>query len=202
MTNKYSIINLHSYLDSESPSFLGEEKLQTLLSEFSSPQNADVEHFLHNNAIQFTKKNQSVTYLVFDSNTADFVGYFALAVKPLTIKANGISKTSAKKLSRVSILDEEDGTYTASAYLIAQLGKNYALEKERRIAGSDLLSLALKIIESLRFAVGGVLEFLECEDNPLLLDFYTKNGFKPFDTRKTATNNGTPHILHQLLKFI
>jgi len=202
MDDKYSIVNIRSYLDSDSPSFLGEAKLQSLLSEFSSPQNADVEHFLHSNAINFTQKSQSVTYLVFNSETADFVGYFALAVKPLTIKADGISKTASKKLSRVSILDEEDGTYTASAYLIAQLGKNYALKKDLRIAGSDLLALAQQIIETLRFAAGGVLEFLECEDNPFLLDFYTKNGFKPFDTRRTATNNGTQHLLHQLLKFI
>ena len=74
--------------------------------------------------------------------------------------------------------------------------------KKVRIAGSDLLALAQQIIETLRFAAGGVLEFLECEDNPFLLDFYTKNGFKPFDTRRTATNNGTQHLLHQLLKFI
>lgn len=36
----------------------------------------------------------------------------------------------AKKLSRVSILDEETQSYTTAAYLIAQLGKNYSLPKE------------------------------------------------------------------------
>ena len=32
-----------------------------------------------------------------------------------------------KKISRVSVLDETTNTYTASAYLIAQLGKNFAI---------------------------------------------------------------------------
>ena len=46
------------------------------------------------------------------------------------------------------------------------------------------------------------MEFLECEDNEFLLNFYTQNHFKPFDTRITASLNNEPHTLHQLLKFI
>ena len=202
MCSKYCAINLRSYLDSESSSFMPEDELHSLLAEFSTPQNEDVEQFLHRNAVLFTQKSQSVTYLVFNNETADFVGYFTLTVKPLTIKADCISKSSAKKLSRVSILDEEDGSYTASAYLIAQLGKNYAIDKERRIEGKELLSLAMQIIKSMQYAVGGMLEFLECEDNPFLLSFYGENGFKPFATRQASDGNGNAHTLHQLLKFI
>ena len=47
------------------------------------------------------------------------------------------------------------------------------------------------------------MEFLECEDNKFLMDFYTRNKFKMFDVRTTTPNHGEePHQLNQLLKFI
>lgn len=109
----------------------------------------------------------------------------------------------AKKLSRISILDEETQSYTAAAYLIAQLGKNYSVPKEKQISGSDLLGFALDTISNLKYSIGGVIEFLECEDNEFLLEFYTQNHFKTFDQRTTISSSGhNSRILHQLLKFI
>ena len=182
--------------------YIGEESLYDLLSDFSCPNNPDVEYFLSHNAIEFTKKDQSVTYLVFDDENASLVGYFSLTVKPISIRASNISKTMAKKLSRISILNEETQSYTTAAYLIAQLGKNYSLPMNKQIAGNILLGFALETISSIKYSVGGVIEFLECEDNEFLLSFYTKNHFKPFDTRITTSKNTEPHTLHQLLKFI
>ena len=49
--------------------------------------------------------------------------------RQISVRASNISKTMAKKLSRVSILDEETQSYTTAAYLIAQLGKNYSLPR-------------------------------------------------------------------------
>lgn len=47
------------------------------------------------------------------------------------------------------------------------------------------------------------MEFLECEDSEILLNFYTENHFKPFDIRTTVPTHGEePRQLHQLLKFI
>lgn len=108
----------------------------------------------------------------------------------------------ARKLSRVSVLDEETQCYTTAAYLIAQLGKNYSLSKEKQISGDILLGFTLDTISALKYSVGGVMEFLECEDNDFLLNFYTRNRFKPFDTRVAVSQNNESHILHQLLKFI
>lgn len=108
----------------------------------------------------------------------------------------------AKKLSRVSTLDKETQSYTTSAYLIAQLGKNYSLPKNKQIKGTLLLGFALETISTLQYAIGGLIEFLECEDNEFLLSFYTQNHFKPFDTRITHSKNNKSHTLHQLLKFI
>lgn len=173
-----------------------------MLSDFSCPKNPDVEYFLSHNAIEFTKKDQSITFLVFDAEDASLVGYFSLAIKPISIRASNINKTMAKKLSRVSILDEETQAYTTAAYLIAQLGKNYSLPRNKQISGNILLRFALETISSLNYSVGGIIEFLECEDNDFLLSFYKQNHFKPFDTRMTSSKNNEPHILHQLLKFI
>ena len=203
MSDKYFTINIRAYLDKDEPTYIGEESLYDLLSDFSCPKNPDVEYFLLHNAIEFTKKDQSITYLVFDAEDASLVGYFSLAVKPISVRAANISKTMAKKLARVSILDKETQSYTAAAYLIAQLGKNYSLPKEKQIAGSVLLGFALETISNLKYSVGGVMEFLECEDNEFLLEFYTQNHFKTFDQRTTISSSGhNSRILHQLLKFI
>ena len=202
MSDKYYTVNIRAYLDKDEPTYIGEESLYNLLSDFSCPQNPDVEHFLLHNAIEFTKKDQSITYLVFDAEDASLVGYFSLAVKPISVRAANISKTMGKKLSRVSILDNETQSYNTAAYLIAQLGKNYSLPKEKQISGSVLLGFALETIVTLKYSIGGVMEFLECEDNDFLLNFYTRNHFKLFDTRISGLQNNAPHTLHQLLKFI
>lgn len=203
MSDKYFTVNIRAYLDKDEPAYIGEENLYELLSDFSCPQNPDVEYFLLHNAIEFTKKDQSITYLIFDAEDVSLVGYFSLAVKPISVRAENISKTMAKKLSRVSIPDATTGSYTTAAYLIAQLGKNYALPKEKRINGTILLNFALDTISELKYAIGGVMEFLECEDNEFLLNFYTQNHFKPFDIRQTIPlHEEAPHALHQLLKFI
>ena len=203
MPDQFYTINLRAYLDKDESTYIGEADLQDLLSDFSCPHNPDVEYFLTHNAIEFTKKDQSITYLVFRAEDASLTGYYSLAVKPISVNVGNISRTMAKKLARVSTLDENTLSYTTAAYLIAQLGKNYALPPNKRIESSVLLGFALKTIESLKYSIGGVMEFLECADNEFLMNFYTSNGFKMFDTRMTAPNsNKEPEKLNQLLKFI
>ncbi len=203
MSEQFFVINIREYLDKNDPAKIIEDKIYKLLLSFSCPLNNDVEHFLKHNAIEFTKKDQSVTYLVFryiSNDEADFVGYFTLAVKPVSIHSSAISKSMARKLDRISTLDEKTNTYTASAYLIAQLGKNFALPEERRINGNALLELAFDVISQAKYLLGGVIEFLECENNEALMNFYTRNGFRFFNSRITQGEN--PHTLNQLLKFI
>ena len=84
--------------------------------------------------------------MVLRNTDAELVGYFSLALKPVTIRADRISKSMARKIARVSALNEENETYTASAYLIAQLGKNFAFSEEQRIDGTELLEIALDTI--------------------------------------------------------
>ena len=82
------------------------------------------------------------------------------------------------------------------------MGKNYAIDKNARISGKLLLDAALAKIAETQYIVGGVVEFLECEDNDFLLDFYARNYFKPFDARMIVSEDGETRKLHQLLKFI
>lgn len=203
MSEKYFTVNIRAYLDKDKPTYIGENSLYELLSDYSCPCNPDVEHFLLHNAIEFTKKDQSVTYLVFNANDASIAGYFTLTIKPISVYASNISKTMSKKLARVSILDETTNSYTTAAYLIAQLGKNYSIPSQNRIDGAVLLGFALETISELRYSVGGVMEFLECEDNNFLINFYIRHKFKMFDVRTTVpVHGGESHQLYQFLKFI
>ena len=200
-TNKFSVINMRRYLNSDNPK-LGESRLLQVLSGFSCPKNSDVERFLKKSSIEFTKKNQSVTYLVFDVSSMELVGYFTIALKPLTVRGETVSNTVKKKLMRVSELDEQSQTYTMSAYLIAQLGKNFKNGAEKKITGEELLELAWDIVEKMQYMGGGMVTFLEAENSERLLSFYQANRFQTFDTRQTATDSEEPHELVQLLRLI
>ena len=200
-TNKFSVINIRRYLNSDNPK-LGESRLLQVLSGFSCPTHPDVERFLKKSSIEFTKKNQSVTYLVFDVSSMELVGYFTIALKPLTVRGETVSNTVKKKLMRVSELDEQSQTYTMSAYLIAQLGKNFKNGAEKKITGEELLELAWDIVEKIQYMGGGMVTFLEAENSERLLSFYQANRFQTFDTRQTATDSEEPHELVQLLRLL
>ena len=200
-TNKFSVINIRRYLNSDNPK-LGESRLLQVLSGFSCPKNPDVERFLKKSSIEFTKKNQSVTYLVFDVSSMELVGYFTIALKPLTVRGETVSNTVKKKLMRVSELDEQSQTYTMSAYLIAQLGKNFKNGAEKKITGEELLELAWDIVEKMQYMGGGMVTFLEAENSERLLSFYQANRFQTSDTRQTATDSEEPHELVQLLRLL
>ena len=199
--NRFSVINIRRYLNSGNPK-LGESRLLQVLSGFSCPKNPDVERFLKKSSIEFTKKNQSVTYLVFDVSSMELVGYFTIALKPLTVRGETVSNTVKKKLMRVSELDEQSQTYTMSAYLIAQLGKNFKDGAEKKITGEELLELAWDIVEKMQYMGGGMVTFLEAENSERLLSFYQVNRFQTFDTRQTVTDSEEPHELVQLLRLI
>ena len=200
MLNHCYHLNIREYLGRNDTSDI--EVLQRLITSFSCPRNPDVERFLKNSAVEFTKKDQSVTYLVFSPETEELLGYFTIAVKPLTIAAERVSRTVAKRLERVSRLDETTQTYTTAAYLIAQLGKNYTGGANERISGAELLDLAWDVIKSLQYAAGGVIAFVEAEGQEKLLDFYRQNHFVRFKMRPRTDMAGNVDGLVQLLRVI
>ena len=154
------------------------------------------------NAIEFTKKNQSVTYLVVSAKDVRLLGYFTLALKPLTIRGETVSNTMKRKLLRISELDEKSDTYTMSAYLVAQLGKNYSENWGKDITGGEVLKLAWDKIREIQYLGGGMVTFLEAENEEKLLSFYRDNRFSQFDTRQNASGTDEPHELVQLLRLL
>ena len=153
-------------------------------------------------SIEFTKKNQSVTYLVFSVADGKLLGDFTLALKPLTVRGETVSNTVKRKLLRVSELDKKSDTYTMSAYLIAQLGKNYSENDGKMITGAELLELAWDKIKATQYTFGGMVTFLEAENEEKLLSFYRNNRFSQFDTRQTASDTDESHELVQLLRLL
>ena len=199
--NKYRIINIRRYIGNENLE-LGEDELRQILSEFSCPMNPDVERFLKYSSIEFAKKNQSVTYLVFSVADGKLLGYFTLALKPLTVRGETVSNTVKRKLLRISELDKKSDTYTMSAYLIAQLGKNYSENDGKMITGAELLELAWDKIKATQYMFGGMVTFLEAENEEKLLSFYRNNRFSQFDTRQTISDTDEAHELVQLLRLL
>ena len=203
MLSDVTVFNIRECLSGKNDSDFGEEELKQILSEFSCNKNPDVERFLKNDSIVFTKKNQSVTYLVFTNDDAVLVGYFTIAIKPITVNTEKFSNTIKRKIARVSEVDEETGTYTLSAYLIAQLGKNFADGANERVTGKQLLQAAVDTIKELQYIAGGMVIFLETDNNQRLLQFYEEqNGFKRFDTRENRNGIDQAHTLIQLLKVM
>ena len=200
--DKFLVINIREYLVLGNDTEVGEPALMETLSEFSCPRNADVEHFLKKNAIEFTKKNQSVTYLVFSLDNMELLGYFTIALKPLTVRGETVSNTVKRKLLRVSEFDMQTQSYTMSAYLIAQLGKNFANGLDKQITGEELIELAWKVIEEMQYMGGGMVVFLEANNEERLLNFYRNNKFQQFDTRLTTSHENEPHELIQMLRLL
>ena len=202
ISDKFFYINIRDYLALGNDNEAGEPMLNRVLSGFSCPKNPDVERFLKKSAVEFAKKNQSVTYLVFSVESKELLGYFTLAIKPLTVGGETVSNTTKRKLLRISELDEKSDTYTMSAYLIAQLGKNYAGGRNKKITGKEFVELAWTVIEDAQYMLGGMVVFLEAENEEKLLSFYRNNRFSQFDTRQTKSSADEPHELVQLLRLL
>lgn len=200
MNDEFLILNIKEYLKLGAD---GEIMLHKIFSSFSCKLNSDVERFLLNQSIEFTKKNQSVTYIVISSAQDTIVGYFTITIKPITINVETFSNTVKRKIARVSEQNTETGNYSLSAYLIAQLGKNYSDSVNELITGRQLLDLAIEKIKELQYMVGGMVVFLEAENNEKLLNFYeAQNSFKRFATREASSSVAGNHNLIQLLKIL
>ena len=93
-------------------------------------------------------------------------------------------------------------SYNIAAYLIAQLGKNYSDRAKGRLTGHELLEAAIRQLQILQYQVGGMVAFVEADDNEKLLSFYENYGFKRFDTRQSTSSKDEPHELVQLLRLL
>lgn len=204
--SKLLTINLNDMLEQ-----LGEERTKQILSSFECPKNKDVENFIKDKAIIFSKQGISRTHLVYwysDSEqwekSRELVGYYTIASKSLVFYKKSVSNTVWKKAVKYGDKKPEDKKCVFSAPLIGQLSKNFADGNDSLITGQELLTLALNKIKSVQNEIGGKFTYLECEDNPKIIDFYERNGFTIFGKRTLERDetdiNG--EYLIQLFKYI
>lgn len=169
---------------------IGEDEAKKILSNFSCKvsnlvHNKDVERFLHNKAIIFEQQQLSKTQLIFCSYKKNIVlvAYYTLSSKSFNITKAALSKSLRKKIAKFATYDPLLKIHTLPAPLIAQLGKNYNNNYNTLITGDEVLKMACDDIRTTQSIVGGKVAYLECEDNPKLLDFYGRNGFVQFSKR-------------------
>lgn len=110
----YNLINLKDMLDE-----LGEEKSRDILSSYLCPKNEDIEYFLHDKAIEFSKQGIAATHLVFTpyKNNQVLVGYFALAYIYIFISKKLLSKNYQKRVRKFGT--PQEAGYSIAAPLIA-----------------------------------------------------------------------------------
>lgn len=164
----------------------GEESVMDYLSDFSCVRdidgqqkslNPDIERFIKQNAVSFAQKKVSVSYVVIDEDDGAVLGYFTIAHKPIEMPAAGLSKTTRKTMERYAQLNIETDSYLVSAFLIAQFGKNYAIDNGHRITGKELMELVVNELGDIQHRVGGGIEYLDCEADAKLINFYEGEGF-------------------------
>ena len=183
--NEYTVMNILDLIDS-----VGENEVQRGLSDFLCPQNGEIENFIRNNAIEFAKRKLSITYLLLDNADGAITGYFTLTHKAIEIKNDNISNTTRRKLSAHARLDEDTNSFTASAFLLAQIGKNYGVDNGRRITGDILIKYANDVMADIQRRIGGGLVYLDCEDKQQLKTFYIdKNHYKIFGERYSVSDD-------------
>ncbi len=200
----YSILSLKDIIDE-----MGEDFTREILSDFSCPFNLDVERFLtRRSAIDFAKQSISQTFLVYASykNENVLCGYFTIANKYIVVSKNSVSNTLRRRLKKFSMpQDGKMGNLMIMAPLIAQLGKNFTNNYNTLISGDELLKLALDKIRDAQKILGGKVTYVECEDIPMLVEFYSSNGFVRIGERTLDKDEQTEmcgKYLIQLLKFI
>ena len=198
----YGLINLNDMLQE-----VGEDKLKIILSSYLCPYNQDIEYFLNEKAIEFSKQRIAATHLVFTSYKSEpvLIGYFTLANKYIFIhqKVFSKSKTLKKRIAKFGMRQETG--YSLGTPLIAQLGKNYTNDYNTLITGDELLSMAIAKVKQIQDDIGGKFVYLECEDVEKLTDFYSSNGFINFGRRdldpdEKGRMSGT--YLIQMLRYI
>ena len=185
---------------------LGEDKVKRILSSFSCHLNKDVEEFIRLKSIGFEKMDIAPTQLVFvpHKGKLELCGYYTITLKSFCVNYSNLSKSLKKRIAKFGTLDKERKGYIIPAPLIAQLGKNYRDGLDGLISGDELLKMALDKIHYIQRLGGGKVVYVECEDKPKLLDFYSSNGFIEFGHRRLDRDetNAYGEYLIQLLKYM
>ena len=177
-----------------------DDEVSDFLKGFSCKKNKEVQWFLRKLSMKFARLNISATHLVLSEDLDRIVAYYTLVCKPLSVKADELGEDSRKSLEDFCRLNEQRGCYDFSAYLIAQLGRNYTQDLTETISGDELMDVILDHLRRMRINLGGNVAFVEYErGNAKLLDYYTRNGFVSMNSHSDSGENDK---LAQLFRFI
>ena len=181
----YTVINILDIIEDS-----GEDNIKEALSAFSCPLNTEIETFARSKAIDFAKKKLSISYIVFDNLDSQIVGYFTLTHKAIDIKGENLSNTSRRKLSNHARYEDDSDTYSTSAFLLAQFGKNYGVDAGKRITGTLLMEFVMDILKDIQHRIGGGVIYLDAEERPELKEFYeNRANYKLFGERYSDADN-------------
>ena len=177
-----------------------DEVVSDFLKRFSCKKNKEVQWFLRKLSMRFARLNISATHLVLSEDFERIVAYYTLVCKPLSVMADELGEDSRKSLEEFCRLNEQRRCYDFSAYLIAQLGRNYAQDLTESISGDELMNVILDHLRRMRINLGGNVAFVEYEKgNVKLLEYYTRNGFVSMHSQSDSGENDK---LAQLFRFI
>ncbi len=91
-------------------------------------------------------------------------------------------------MDRYGRLGKEKNSYLISAFLLAQIGRKYALREEKRITGAELMDCAES--EEVQRKIGSGVVYLDSVDNEHLSHFYGDIcGYRKFSGRVSESNN-------------
>lgn len=183
---------------------IGENETKEILKSYKCDLNKDVEYFIKEKAIEFSKQGFAETFIVTSPYKKEevIVGYFATTNKAINIKRLVLSETKRKRLLKFAQYDEVYKAYSIALPLIGQLGKNYNNGYDKLITGDMLLKLACNKIKLAQDVLGGRFVFLECEDNPKLKEFYESNGFVCFGKRNLEKDERDKNNGEYLLQML
>ncbi len=177
-----------------------DNEVSDFLKGFSCKKNKEVQWFLRKLSVRFARLNISATHLVLSEDFERIVAYYTLVCKPLSVMADELGEDSRNSLEEFCRLNEQRRCYDFSAYLIAQLGRNYAPDLTKTISGDELMNVILDHLRRMRINLGGNVAFVEYEKrNAKLLEYYTRNGFVSMHSKSDSGENDK---LAQLFRFI
>lgn len=168
MVVKFAIIALTELIEQD------EAKLTNFLRSFSCKKDSRIQDFLHNQAIENSKRDWGRTYLIVDTKTMDLLAFFTLTDKIFTFD-DSVSKTTRRRVT-----GDKSAVYFSSI-LIANLAKNDNFSHS--LSGGDLLELILSQCKLVKDILGLKVVTVEFEDNPRLVEYYNKNGFIDIQTK-------------------
>jgi len=104
---------------------LGENEVKSILSCFMCDDNFDVQDFIRNKAIEFSRQGLAKTTLVYwksdDGEEKYLIGYYAIAPKFIRVSRDAVSKTMAKKLNNHGSYDVNTREYIVQARIIRKV---------------------------------------------------------------------------------